>query len=556
MHRMNTYILGTIFLFTTSVFATPQIKIIAEKADSLTLELSLDPVKASSRLIRVTPYTELTISGLTNVAEEGAPLLPLFSRYLAIPAGKVGVILDTTVTEVPVKIQHEIAFFDGVRGHCRVPRELIHRDPKAYSAAGKQPIVSLSPVSYIGPIRTSLLRVRPVRLTSDPKTVLVTQKLVVKIGFHSSKKKTKAPVSHLRLTQKQQTFYQELVLNANALPSFGRARQKDIDLLLVHEDYKYELPLMQFLQFKAELGRETRVHYFSSPSKNELKSFIKSQYAAPAPPTHTLLIGSIDQLPSFRRNSFWSDYAYSLLDSGSLPDISIGRLPVRNGSELKKVIDKIKTRKHAPRDDGAFLVTSGYETGWCQKNLKFIMDNNFAHSEIPIQVTKLYASEGKKTDAVVNGYNSNPNIIVYDGHGDASGMTEIPLKIQHMPRLQNTVYPLLFDIACLNSYWTSSGASSANFAHSISTLLDAGVAGIVASSYYSGGHDFFRYMFRAAIHDDKSPNNPYHHINEMGTIVQYGKLKYLEQFGASGGALNDNYMFYFHGDPASTLFRE
>src|SRR5690606_36458985 len=133
-------------------------------------------------------------------------------------------------------------------------------------------------------------------------------------------------------------------------------------------------------------------------------------------PTHTVFVGSIDKIPAFKKGSYWSDFPYTLLDSGNYPDLSLGRLAARDGNELKRMIEKILARERNPRDDGKVLVTSGYETGWCHKNLAFIQGNIFDKSPVPLSITKLYASEGKKTDAVIDAYNADPNFIVYDGH--------------------------------------------------------------------------------------------------------------------------------------------
>jgi len=45
---------------------------------------------------------------------------------------------------------------------------------------------------------------------------------------------------------------------------------------------------------------------------------------------------------------------------------------------------------------------------------------------------------GAKQAEVVAGYNENPNFIVYDGHGNQQGMTELPLVISDLDKLRNT----------------------------------------------------------------------------------------------------------------------
>ena len=42
-----------------------------------------------------------------------------------------------------------------------------------------------------------------------------------------------------------------------------------------------------------------------------------------------------------------------------------------------------------------------------------------------------FRGEGASTDAVIAAYNANPNIVVYDGHGNRTGMTEQEVRTFH-----------------------------------------------------------------------------------------------------------------------------
>ena len=265
------------------------------------------------------------------------------------------------------------------------------------------------------------------------------------------------PVIRASHDRESYSIYKSLVLNPGGLAKPSSKGAKKIHLILTHE--KYTAGLERLLQFKKTLGHEVRLETLNQPDTAVVKALIKKNYQSAEPPTDTLIVGSIDDIPSFRSSGFWSDYPYSLLDNGDFPDISLGRFPVKDTNQLGRVIDKVIARETQTRDKSNFLVTSGYEVDWCQENLKYIMNRIFSKSDIPIRVTKLYASDGAHTSQVVDGYNSNPNIIIYDGHGDQDSMSEIPLRTSDFSKFTNTVNPLLFDIACLNSYWPSSGAS-------------------------------------------------------------------------------------------------
>lgn len=107
-----------------------------------------------------------------------------------------------------------------------------------------------------------------------------------------------------------------------------------------------------------------------------------------------------------------------------------------------------------------------------------------------VKVINKYKTE-VSAEKVITAYNQNPSLVVYDGHGNRQGMTEIPLLISSLERLHNAVYPILLDIACLNANWRSS-ASPRNFAESILLDSNRGLAGILASGGSGYGHAFFQ----------------------------------------------------------------
>ena len=224
-----------------------------------------------------------------------------------------------------------------------------------------------------------------------------------------------------------------------------------------------------------------------------VKNIIRNAYASEAV-TNTLLVGSIDQIPSYRRSGIWTDLDYTLLDGGSVPDLAMGRLPARTPEELQNMITKLIRRAEEPRNRESFLLTAGRDASLgCPANVdrigRILEDNRS-----DVEITKLYRLNGATQEEIIAAYNDNPNIVVYDGHGNQDGMTEIPFLMAHLDRLTNDTYPIILDIACLNAHWPSNGAARRNFAESILAYPERGAAGIVAAGGNSGGHSFFRDM--------------------------------------------------------------
>ncbi len=493
-------------------------------------------------------FTEVTMEGVPTVAALGGPSLPRLSRYLAVPPGKKIVIENVEAESDLQSCESPVAYGLPRRTHCHPKRTPVFQSPDLYAMPDME-VVELSPVTMAGALPLVRLDLNPVRRASDDE-ILVTRRVRFEVRYVPLEA-TEDGFRAAFLSMEDRRFFTSLVMNPEQVPSADRGDRR-VDLIL--SPAKYAKGIERLIKFKEAHGREVRLRIVEKSSNTtKVKALIAREYQSALPPHHTLIVGSIDDVASFKRDDYWTDYPYTLLDAGNLPDLSIGRLPVQNEGELNSMVDKIMARETTPRNDSSLLITSGKEVNWCHVNLKYMMDQIFPKGQLPFEITKLYASEGADTAKVVAAYNSNPNLIIYDGHGNANGMMEIPLLMEHLPKLNNSVNPLVFDIACLNSYWPSTGAATRNFADSIAVLKNTGAAGIMASSSYSGGHDLFKAIFRASVYDELTPADPYHKLHEVGDAIRYGKIKYLEAGAGDAQVLTDNELFFYLGDPASTI---
>src|SRR5262249_20333100 len=160
--------------------------------------------------------------------------------------------------------------------------------------------------SYMGAVRAGMLTFSPVRYEFLKNEVVVTKKIVAKITFKKVAQKIKAPVAAARSDSQDYNFYRSITLNKAAFPAFKKQTRTNYELVIA--DSSYNGALTDFVNFREENGLGVVVKYFSHPTVSDIRSYIQSQYASDDPPKHTLLIGSIDQLPSFRRGEFWQDF--------------------------------------------------------------------------------------------------------------------------------------------------------------------------------------------------------------------------------------------------------
>lgn len=331
-------------------------------------------------------------------------------------------------------------------------------------------------------------------------------------------------------------------LAINQYEKMERPHRKALDLVIAHKSY--QIPLKDYLDKKRALGRDVKEYYLENATTKAVKDIIEAEYKSATPPSTTLLVGSIAQIPSYKDNgATWSDYNYALVGADAIPDVALGRIPAQNEAELKNMIAKLLSREQEVLKYKDVLLTAGKDTSMgCPANVTKV-GNKLKDGYKDASLIKKYRTE-VSTQAVIDAYNADPNVLFYDGHGNKTSMIEVPLSISTMDQLTNRKNYLILDIACLNANWSSSGPQSRNFAESILLRPNSGAAGILASGGSGWGHEFFQ-TIGELMGKARSTNDPDPALNQVGRVILLAKIKH--------GAQDRTYWNYY-GDPATSVW--
>jgi hypothetical protein len=457
------------------------------------------------------------------VAAPGQPALPV-KRLLVIAPEGMGIArfeLVATDDSADVTLAHDLAYQAEPLDHTQpVPT----RDDASYTYPhGDVPLLR-GDVEYVGSQQVQWLTVYP--YAYDPRLLQLTWRKTIQIAVEFEPLLTGfAPTATASVLQ-------ALAINPEDVSQATSGRH----LLIVDAALATAAePLAELLMAR---GQEVATLIVEDESAAQIKERILNANRTSAL-QHVTLVGSIDMIPAVRTSSVWTDVGYSQLDSGSAPDLSIGRIPAQTPAELTQLVAKLSARRDTPRGSDRYLLTAGSDTSLgCPANVDRI-GGIIAAARPEAEVEKLYRVNGASKAEIVEGYNTNPNLVVYDGHGDHRGMQEIPLLMDDVPALANARGAIVLDIACLNANWPSSGASRRNFAETILLSSETGVAGIVAAGGNSGGHSFFRDIVSGVV-GDMIPD-------EIGLSLLAARIR---------ASSTDNYMFGFYGDPSSPVFAE
>lgn len=513
------------------------VQVLESGQDSVVVEVTSPAPVQTEVTIAGRRYAKLTVDGFASALPPGYPEVPSAQELLALPRGTVLRVEIEQASAQEMALRHDLSYAEAAPSHCHGAVK-VKRNRPAYRRVYGNNTVKVEEQSFAASDKLARVSFWPVRYDARRRTLTWVPKARVRFHFvpEPALRGEEAPVSGTA-----NSLAQYLALNP---PPFSQEMiGPKVDLIIAHESYR--LGMMRYVDFKREHGREVREYYVSGKTSAQIKDILKQEYKAAVPPTGTLLVGNIDQIPSWPGSSDnrWTDYPYQTLDSGNLPDTSVGRLPVHSLDELKAVFDKSIAREVSPRDIDHILITAGSDTSLgCPANVTKVGDK-IKQAASSVRVVKKFKTE-VNTQAVIDGYNANPNIIVYDGHGNRSGMTEIPLLMSGLDKLTNSSFPIVLDIACLNANWGSS-ASPRNFAESILVAANRGVAGIMASGGSGYGHDYFQtissLMAQARQNIATDPK-----MNEIGQVILAAKIKHGTQ---------DRTYWNYYGDPSSSIWQ-
>lgn len=482
----------------------------------------------------------------------GDPILPDINVHFAV-ATNVQTITPTVIKSCKsYNLSAPLAYKDTLGVHGRGLSAVVPLNRDSYERDWEMAFELTSAPSFAATTTIASSRITPVAFYPPDRIEVCDLEIRLRLnrGTRASLTENMAPVS---ADVAHVLDYADILNNdsvRSSRRSFGLAGTTPVDLLIT--DASYAQALQSYIEFKRSImGRETKMVLVNTAegraSIASIKQIIAENYRSTPPPSTTMLVGTYSQIPFGNNNR--SDYGYQLIDGGDKVDVALGRIPARNVTELSAALSKIMAREQALRQ-GQFssetiLLTAGADGGLgCAQNMhegKLEIEK----TATSLKVSEAYRLNGASTNDIFNGYNANPNIIAYDGHGYAYGMSEVPLEVGDVStKLKNQFFPIIFNIACDQNEQVDRGR---NITDTFVFTPQVGPAGILASWGSAGGHDLFRNIFNVLSAYRSQLGTASHSGDELkvGHIIMAAKLRSYE---------DDNEMYNYFGDPASSLF--
>jgi hypothetical protein len=258
---------------------------------------------------------------------------------------------------------------------------------------------------------------------------------------------------------------------------------------------------------------------FGAHTAQALKDFLRwAREHWPRAPRFALLVGDGSTDP---RNYFgYGDFDFlpaKLLDAGSmetaadgwladfnddgLPELAVGRLPVRTAAEAETVIAKLINFAPESSARGALLVTDRYD------GYDFAAASQRLQAELPgaMNVQTINRADGAAEEVrgrIIQAINQGPLVVNFSGHGSVEVWTGSGLlRTQDAAALTNQTRLSLFVMTtCLNGYYID--PLQASLAEAVLLRASGGAVAVLASTSLTGpdpqdalNRQFYRSLF-------------------------------------------------------------
>jgi uncharacterized repeat protein (TIGR01451 family) len=244
-----------------------------------------------------------------------------------------------------------------------------------------------------------------------------------------------------------------------------------------------------------------------------------------------------------------------------LPDMHLGRLPVKTSTEASALVDKILSYEQNPPDTNwnselLFVADDADGAGDFDALSDSIADHYvpspYTTQKIYYKVTPGHSTPTDARAAIIGAINEGRLVVNYIGHGSytywANGTSDRLFGMQDISALTNiNRLPFMIPMTCLEGYFVMPSPPGMDLSNLGETIVRTQGKGAIASWSPTGfgvatGHDFLnKGLFRALFFDG---------IARLGPATTQGKL-YLYSNTSGYQDLFDTYILF--GDPALAL---
>lgn len=428
-------------------------------------------------------FYRLSIPGHTHTSEPGDPELPVYSRLITIPEASgyklkiTGISVEkinTASKKINGKIwpaqESEIKREPGGKPPFRINRETYSRNKISSTDT-----VTIIPAGRMRNINLANLVISPVHYNPVKNSLEIIKSMKIEVIFDR-------PLADIKSGSTESAMFNE-TMSKGIVDLAGELitgyTDKPVGMVIL-TDTAFRKQLKPFIKWKTQKGFNVKTIYkgknLAGETYTEIRNTLKNIYDAsnednPAP-YYLLIIGDVKIIPYYGAGTSGNitDMYYGEFDGSGdyIPEMYVGRLPVKDTSEVRTVLNKIIQYEKFGFDaankfySGA-IATTGYDLDhvkYMNGQVKYAVDN-YLTSANNIEERHFYHYSDanvqqkyqQRKDSIISLLNTKGiSFINYSGHGEAYGWLfngDINFKTRDTSLLHNkSMYPLIISNAC------------------------------------------------------------------------------------------------------------
>lgn len=596
------------------------ISIKTQSNTGLVINSSIVSYNVSETIIDNNPMQTITTGGVYLQNNEGAPNIPSYSNYIAVPQG-------ATVTTRVVRKQSETVDNISIAPAPVIPKDndnsplVFNKDEKIYlkDQLYPQDIIKISRPMKIRGMDVVIVAVSPFQYNPVTKQMVINRDIEIEITFEGGN----GHFGEDRLRNRWwEPILRDAILNQASIAEVNNnSRGTDETgfeyLIIVPDDATFIAWADSLKNFRIRQGITTNVLTTTEVGGNTvaaIEGYVNNAYNTwDIPPAAVLLMAdygdSGNTIISPEYNNYCaSDNIFADVDNDQLPDVIFARMTAQNEGHLETFVTKVLNYERNPPTSPDFynhpITALGWQTDrWfqiCSETVGGFFKNNFGKD--PVRINAIYAGDpsvdpwstatntatvltqfgpdglgyipatpaelggwsGGNANDVNNALNDGAFILQHRDHGKTTKWGEPAYTINNINGLTNTDLSFIFSINCLTGKYNISGECFAEKFHRYTyNGENSGALGIIAASEIS--YSFVNDTYVWGMYDNMWPEflpdygtTP----DSRGVLPAFGNAagKYFLQQSSwpfnTGNKEVTYHLFHHHGDAFSVVYSE
>ncbi len=412
-------------------------------------------------------FASIVLPGAGFNYHEGKAKLPTIRRFVEIPYEANPVI---TITKMSwdytslEKLNLPIYIVPCQSSSEKIPKEqqefLFDEDFYLLDSFFPEDIVKIDEIGYIRARRLALIEISPVQYNPSTGELKLMNFCEIKIDFQNSNMIETREKIERYYSPTYEKLFEHIFINYKSFEKELLNRKQECYLIIIDDAFYDEIqPLANFkeyLDFDVKITKTSEIP--GGSNKESITNYIEDAYYNwNNPPVFILLVGDTQQIPTFTGSASptATDLYYVAIDGNDyFPDINIGRFPASEEIHVETMVEKTlyyEIGNFTSNDwikKASFMASTEYH--WISEEThNFVIDNYLNPSNYSCD--KLYSYRyGATTQDIHDAVNDGRSLVVFSGHGIASGWTDgPPFDRSDVKDLMNeNMYPFVCSHAC------------------------------------------------------------------------------------------------------------